>query len=287
MQPKEETMADGSGPAASPRSLLSGEEIARYREDGLVIPSYRLPDPQLDRLREAADRLIANHPDVRPEALSGPHNPWGQSARLVGDVDFLELCRFPEILDIVEQLIGPDIILWGSMLFAKPGGDGQEVPWHQDGQYWPITPLETVTVRVAIDGSTPENGCMRYVPGSHRDRKVVSHRVIGRAGVALKQEIPEVDEAAARDVVLEPGQISLHEVYLWHGSAANDSDRRRADYAIRYMPATSLYDRSPENPATVFAREHSPNMNYPLRPIWLVRGQDRAGNDFETGHGPH
>lgn len=279
-------MAEGLGLRQERKTLLSEEEIARYREDGLVVPDYRLPEEQVARLQAAVDKLIADHPHQRPESLSGPHNPWGQSAKLVGNVDFLEFCQFPEILDMVEQVMGPDIILWGSMLFAKPGGDGQEVPWHQDGQYWPITPLETVTVRVAIDGSTPENGCMRYIPGSHKDRRLVSHKVIDREGVALKQEIEDLDLDNARDCVLEPGQISLHDVYLWHGSGANRSTRRRADYAIRYMPATSLYDRSPDNPATVYANKYSPNMNYPMRPIWLVRGQDRAGNDFETGHGP-
>jgi hypothetical protein len=141
----------------SPRKTrLSDEEVARFHEDGLVIPDYRLPTDVLSRMRDEVDSLIARNPDVRPEALSGAHNPWGQSAKLIGSQAFLDLCHHPEILDMVEQLIGPDIVLWGSQMFCKPAGRGLAVPWHQDGQYWPLDPLATVTVRIAFDDSTPE-----------------------------------------------------------------------------------------------------------------------------------
>lgn len=273
-------------PASARRVRLSDEEVARYHRDGLVVPDYRIPEDWLQRLRDAVDELIARNPDVRPEQLSGAHNPWGQSARVVGSAVFLDFCRFDEVLDMVEQLIGPDIVLWGSQLFCKPGGDGMAVPWHQDGQYWPLDPLATVTVRVAIDDSLPDNGCMRYIPGSHRDRQLVRHEFVTERHVALRQQLPAVDESQARDDVLQAGQISLHDVYLVHGSAANRSARRRADYAIRYMPAATRYVRDPDFPANAYAARESPLMNYRHRPLWLVRGQDRAGNDFVTGHGP-
>ena len=265
------------------KTRLNDAEIARFHDDGLVIPDYRLPDAVLARMRGEVDRLIANHPHMRPEALSGAHNPWGQSAQLIGTQAFLDLCRFEEILDMVEQLIGPDIVLWGSQLFCKPAGDGQAVPWHQDGQYWPLDPMATVTVRVAFDGSTPENGCMRYIPGSHKTRKLEHHEFTDAANMALKQQIPSIDESQAVDDVLEPGMISIHDVYLLHGSAENRSTRRRSDYAIRYMPASTRYIRDPELPANKTAPAH---VNYTQRPLWLVRGVDRAGNDFTTGHGP-
>ena len=133
------------------KTRLSDAEIASFRDEGLVIPDYRIPDEMLSRMRAEVDDLIARHPDVRPELLSGPHNPWGQSAKLVGSWTWLEFCRFHEIVDMVEQLIGPDVILWGSQLFCKPASHGMAVPWHQDGQYWPLDPLATVTVRIAIE----------------------------------------------------------------------------------------------------------------------------------------
>jgi hypothetical protein len=120
---------------------MSDAEVARFHEEGLVVPDYRIPQALLDRMRAEVDILIERNPGVRPEQLSGAHNPWGQSARLMGTQTFLDFCQFPEILDMVEQLIGPDIVLWGSMLFCKPAGVGRAVPWHQDGQYWPLDPL--------------------------------------------------------------------------------------------------------------------------------------------------
>jgi hypothetical protein len=269
--------------ATTRKTRLSAEELARYQDDGLIVPDYRLPSALLATLQAEVDRLIARNPGVRPEHLSGAHNPWGQSARLVGSEAFLDLCRFPEILDMVEQVIGPDIVLWGSQLFCKPAGHGLAVPWHQDGQYWPLDPLATVTVRVAIEDSTPENGCMRYIPGSHKRRVLERHEITTAANMALKQQLPEIDEGQGRDVVLQAGQISIHDVYMVHGSAENRSNKRRSDYAIRYMPATTRYVRDPSFPANQMA---SADMNYIHRPLWLLRGQDRAGNDYTIGHGP-
>jgi hypothetical protein len=272
--------------AETRKTRPSEAEIARFHDEGLVIPDYRIPDDLLSVMRAEVDQLIARNPDVRPELLSGAHNPMGQSARSVGSQVFLDLCKFPEILDMVEQLIGPDIVLWGSQLFCKPAGDGMAVPWHQDGQYWPLDPLATVTVRLAIDDSLPENGCMRYIAGSHRERKLVRHEFVTESNVALRQQLPEVDESQARDDILRAGQISIHDVYLVHGSNANRSKLRRSDYAIRYMPASTRYVRDPAFPANAYAAKESPLMNYIERPLWLVRGEDRVGNDFSIGHGP-
>ena len=186
---------------------------------------------------------------------------------------------------MVEQLIGPDIILWGSQLFCKPAGHGMAVPWHQDGQYWPIDPLATVTVRIAVDDSLPENGCMRYIPGSHKPRSVVAHEFVEASNVAIRQQVAQLDESLAKDDALYAGQISIHDVYLIHGSSENRSTKRRSDYAIRYMPATSRYVRDPAFPANAYAAKTSQLMNYTGRPLWLLRGTDRAGNDFDIGHG--
>jgi hypothetical protein len=262
---------------------MSDAEVARFHEDGLVVPDYRIPDWLLDRMQTEVDTLIARNPGVRPEQLSGAHNPWGQSARLTGTQTFLDFCKFPEILDMVEQIIGPDIVLWGSMLFCKPAGDGRPVPWHQDGQYWPLDPLATVTVRLAIEDSIPENGCMRYIPGSHKSKKLEHHEFSTGTDAVLGQRLVEIDESLARNDILMAGQISIHDVYLIHGSKENRSHLRRSDYAIRYMPASTRYVRDPSFPANAMASEA---MNYTQRPLWLVRGKDLAGNDFRTGHGP-
>ncbi|MCC7048213.1 MAG: phytanoyl-CoA dioxygenase family protein [Alphaproteobacteria bacterium] len=266
-------------PAAQAR--LSPGEVARYRAEGYVVPRWRLPPAKLAFLRAALDRLLADNPTIRPEKLisahirKGPENTRGNDA-------FLEFAHDPDLLDIVAQVLGPDIILWGCQVFCKPAGDGMEVPMHQDGRYWPIRPLATCTAWIAIDDSRPENGCMRVIPGSHRQGHVYAHRKDTRPDLALDLvlEDGQLDPSAAHDVELEAGQFSLHDVYLVHGSNPNRSTRRRAGVAIRYMPASSLFDRTLMQRQT---RNEGYVVDFTTRPIWLVRGQDQAGNDFQVG----
>jgi ectoine hydroxylase-related dioxygenase (phytanoyl-CoA dioxygenase family) len=154
----------------SEMARLSAEEIRTYREEGLVIPKYNLTGDLFAELRDDCERLIRDNSEIRPEKLISAHleKRPGRTEGLRGGGRILRYATHWDILDLVEQLIGPDIILWGSALFAKPGREGMEVPWHQDGHYWPIRPLAAITVWIAIDDSTTENGCMRYIPGSHK-----------------------------------------------------------------------------------------------------------------------
>jgi len=262
-----------------PRALLSDAEIEAYHRDGQLTPQHRISDALLQRLTRCIESLIAGNPDIRPEQLVGAHIRKSDDTGVRGVDELLDCARHPDILDAVEQVMGPDLILWGSQVFSKPGGDGLAIPWHQDGQYWPVRPLRTVTVWIAIDPARVENGCMRVIPGTHTEG-LMAHETSDDAGLALNQGISGgVDENRARDVVLEPGQFSLHDAMLVHGSNANHSGLRRCGYAIRYMPATSLFDRS--IPPTRIARNQV--IDFSQRPIWLVRGQDRAGNDFAVG----
>lgn len=262
---------------------LSSAEVAAYGTDGIVVPRRALPPAQLARLTAGLEQLLADNPEVRPEKLVSAHLERGAEG-VKGNRVFLEIAHHPAVLDAVEQLIGPDVILWGCQVFCKPGGDGLAVPWHQDGQYWPIRPLATCTVWIAIDASTTANGCLRVIPGSHRRRRLGSHHRSARTDVVLDQELDAdtFDPAAARDVELQPGQMSLHDVYLIHGSHANSSPLRRAGLALRYMPATSYFDRALLQPG---ASTSTYLVDFSRRPIWLVRGVDRTGkNDFRVGH---
>jgi len=264
-------------------AVLSPEEVDRYHRDGWTVPSHRLPDGQLARLRGTLDRLIRENPDVRPERLVSVHIEGRNAEGVRGSADFLELARDPALVDAVAQLIGDDVILWGCQVFCKPGGDGLETPWHQDGHYWPIRPLATCTVWVALDASTRENGCLRVIPGSHRDRRLLPHRRESREDLVLNQRAEDAafDATRAVDIELEAGQMSMHDVYMIHGAAANRSPKRRAGVAIRYMPATSRFDRTlmPRSAAAGYT------VDFTTRPLWLVRGVDRSGlNDFTVGH---
>ena len=145
------------------------------------------------------------------------------------DERFLKYCLNEKILDFVEQLIGHNFALWNSSFFAKPALNGHAPPWHQDGQYWPIRPLETVTVWIAIDASTTENGCLRVIPGSHSEKKLYDHGKNESDKVVLNQEldINLLPKSEPRDIELESGMFSVHDVYLAHGAEPNNSCKRR------------------------------------------------------------
>jgi hypothetical protein len=267
--------------------VLTDQEIETYRRDGLLIPStFRLPTETLNRIDQLYRELLHNNhdnPDFSADFILGPHLDASGTYGIKGDPAWLEFARIPEILDMVEQLIGADQILWGVTIFGKPAHDGKATPWHQDGDYYPIEPLETLTVWISLDGSTPEQGCMKFIPGSHRDHRIYSHHFEHRDDYTLGQVIDDdqVDLDSARDIVLEPGQISLHDVYLVHGSNANLSDRRRMGLVLRIMPATSFYNH---NSGKIKEDAGSPH-GYSQRALFLLRGADRTGrNNFSRGH---
>jgi len=269
-------------------AALSPPEVQHYRTQGYLVPGLRLPPARVDMLRDALQRLIRDNPGVRPEKLVSAH-VVGRDGRanaegVKGSSDFLDLARDTQIVDAVEQLIGPDIILWGCHVFCKPAGDGHETPWHQDGHYWPIRPLATCTVWVALDESTTENGFLRVIPGSHASKLTHAHLLEDRHDVVLQQRMADdsFDEAAAVDLQLQPGQMSMHDVYMIHGAKANHSAKRRTGVALRYMPGSSVFERH-LNPAD--GRSGVP-VAFASRPLWLLRGSDRTGrNDFSIGFG--
>lgn len=275
-------------PAHDAAAWLSPEQIAQYRDQGFLVPPLRLDAARLAPLQQALETLLRLNPGVRPEKLVSAHVQAAPGAQANGDGvrglrDFLELAKSPDILDIVEQIIGPNIILWGAHVFCKPAGEGYETPWHQDGHYWPIRPLATCTVWVALEPSRRENGCLRVIPGSHRAQALHPHLFEDRSDLTLNQRMQagSFDESQSHDIELEPGQMSMHDVYMIHGAAPNRSSMRRTGIALRYMPASSLFDRSLQ-PAQ---GQSGLSVSFATRPLWLLRGCDLAGaNDFQVGH---
>ena len=262
---------------------LDADEIAHYHQEGFVVPRFRLPAHEVAGLREALDALIAANPGVRPEKLVSAHVQGDNGEGVHGDARFLALARDPRIVELVSGVLGDDIVLWGCHVFCKPAGDGYETPWHQDGHYWPIRPLANCTVWVALDPSTIENGCLRVIPRSHRARTLHEHLHEDRADLTLNQRLAAGSFALrdAVDIELEPGQMSLHDVYMIHGAEPNRSGKRRTGVALRYMPSTSVFERNlrPADGATGVP------VDFAHRPLWLVRGVDRSGrNDFGVGH---
>lgn len=251
--------------------MLTDAQIADYHDKGFVIPDYRLPEAELQEIRDRHAMLLKRHPEFRDNA----------SVLLTFDVGFLNYARDPEILDMVEQVIGPDICLWNMSFFAKPALNGKETPWHQDGQYWPIRPLATCTVWIAIDDCTPENGPLRYIPGSHKTHRLMGHTQDDSSDYTLNQKLnaDEYNEATAEDLIIEAGQMALHDVYIAHGSSANNSPDPRRGMTMRMMPTASVYDRD------VAEQMHAQRggMNMAHHSIFLMRGKDASGqNDFQV-----
>ena len=106
-------------------------------------------------MRASLENLLRDNAAIAPESLVCPHIPYGSTHDAVAAAQWFEYATDPAILDMVEQLIGPDIVLWGSQVFCKPAHTGKEIPWHQDGRYWPIRPLATCSVWIAIDDVGP------------------------------------------------------------------------------------------------------------------------------------
>jgi hypothetical protein len=170
-------------------SPLSSADVAHYAREGYLVPNYRLEPELLGELQLALAQLIRDNPGVRPEKLVSAHVAGDNGEGVKGVKKFLDLAMHGPILDMVEQVIGPDIILWGCHVFSKPAGDGFETPWHQDGHYWPIRPLATCTVWVALEPSTRENGCLRIIPRSHANKQLHAHLFEDRQDLVLNQRM--------------------------------------------------------------------------------------------------
>ena len=240
--------------------MLTPQQLTHYREQGFVIPDFRLPASTIQSIKDDFDRLLARHPEFRQNC----------PALLIYDTTFLNYARNSDILDMVAQILGEDFAIWNSSYFGKPAHDGKRVPWHQDGRYWPIRPLASCSVWIAIDDSNTENGCLRVIPGSHKSRKLFKHENNPSDDLVLSLELlgSEFDESKAVDIVLESGQISFHDVFLVHGSEPNASGNPRRGMTLRFFPTTSVYERDIE------AWEQP-------RSLFLMRGADQSKrNDF-------
>ncbi len=249
--------------------LLSAKQIESYGRDGVLSPIPVLTPEETARYRAAVEDLesrLGGKPG--PAAMTQPqlHFRWA-----------FDLATHPAVLDSIEQILGPDILVHSASIFSKHPRTADFVSWHQDGYYWGLDAPRLASAWIALTGSTPANGCLRVVPGSHlHDR--LPHE--GRPGtennlLASGLEIAvEVDESQARDVVLAPGQMSLHHVHIVHGSSPNRSDGKRIGFAVRYVAPEVR--QSLDHHQVVLARGRDIHGHYPL----LLRP---PGDDVENG----
>jgi non-haem Fe2+, alpha-ketoglutarate-dependent halogenase len=209
--------------------VLSSEALAGYHRDGFSFPIPVLTSAEALALRRRVEAVEAAHGGrLAGELRQKPHLLLTWLADLV---------RHPRILDAVEDVLGPNLLVWSTSFFTKEARDPAFVSWHQDATYWGLSEPDVLTAWVAFTDATVENGAMRMVPGSHGEQLAhrdtfAPHNLLSRG-----QEIAvEVDDARGVDVVLRAGEMSLHHVRMVHGSPANRSDDRRIGFAIRYIP---------------------------------------------------
>lgn len=233
---------------------LSPAQLAYYRENGFVAPVAVLSADETAAFRR------------RFEEYEQTHQGWYALSR--GQKLYLlqtwarDLASHPGILDAVEDVLGPDIFLWGLSLFVKDPRDPGYVSWHQDSTYWGLSEPDVVTAWVAFSPSNRESGCMKMLPGSHRLEQLPHNDTLAEHNLLTRgQEIAvEVDERAAEYLVLKPGDISLHNIRTVHGSEPNRSAERRIGVAMRYIAP------------------HVRQINGERDSAWLVRGEDRYGH---------
>lgn len=241
------------------RSRLAQEHVAHYEAAGYTL----FKEPVLSA--DAFSRLKA----IFEEDLA-KYGEDGLDVIHFKDARLLEFLLSDAILNLVEPVVGSDIGLWSSHFISKPPRVGKATPWHEDSAYWDgrITTMAGIcTVWLAIDEATPENGCMRVIPGTHRHGFSDYHAVDTAANIfGTEINADSIDESKAVYFSLQSNECSLHEARLIHGAQANTSDKRRCGYTMRYFPTTSRV---------------IPEKNVGHK-IWLARGEDLAGNVFEN-----
>jgi non-heme Fe2+,alpha-ketoglutarate-dependent halogenase len=205
---------------------LTENQVSQYHAEGFCSPIDIMPEQEALAL---AGRL-AEAEQVDPEGLQGRSR---NNAHLV--YQFLDEIAFhPVILDIVEDLLGKDFLLWGTVLFIKEPESPGYVSWHQDATYMGLEPHQFLTPWLALSHSNPVNGCMSMIPGSHRDSIRPHTDTFDEDNLLTRgQNIDGIDESGAVDLVLKPGQASVHHCRTIHGSRPNRSDQRRIGVALQ------------------------------------------------------
>ena len=207
---------------------LSLEQVEHFNADGYVAPVPAFSTEEAAELRRYFDDLLA-----RVVAEGGNSYSISTAHRKYGRV--WDLLTHPKIVAPVVDLLGPNVVGWGSHFFCKMPGDGKAVSWHQDASYWPLSPTKAVTVWLAIDDADLENGCMKFIAGSHHSGHLTYHPSGSHEDNVLNQTVENPEQYGR--IVPDPlaaGQCSIHSDLLLHGSEPNNSDRRRCGLTLRF-----------------------------------------------------
>lgn len=230
-------------------TTLSNRQLEQYQRDGIVFPIKVFADDEVSFFRSALDSTAADCGGASLKRFDGLHLFFDWAYRLVTN---------EELLNVVEGLLGDNILVDGTLVFYKPPHDSSYVSWHQDSVYsgWNLTP--STSAWIALTPSYRANGCMRVIPGSHTKGSLDHVNLRDDFNLLERGErVSSVDESQAVDVVLKAGEMSLHQSTLVHGSNPNLSDEARIGFIVRYVTSRT---------------------SDPGRPLLRVRGQADCGH---------
>jgi len=212
-------------------AILTRDQLAAFNRDGYLAGIRIFDEEEIIAIRRYFDELLA-------KTLAAGGDSYSISTAHLSHGRVYDILTDPRIVRHIKDLLGDDVVAWGSHFFCKMPGDGKRVSWHQDSSYWPLTPSMAVTAWLAIDDASVENACMRYIPGSHHLGHLTYTLSEGDEANVLNQTVAGADTLGEPvNVELKAGEISIHSDLLLHGSEANQSHRRRCGLTLRYCPA--------------------------------------------------
>jgi non-heme Fe2+,alpha-ketoglutarate-dependent halogenase len=223
--------------------VLTETAIAEYRETGAHSPVRVFSPDEATALRAAVEAHEAERGPIFTENRPRPGDPFQGSYRFKSHLLFkclADAIRHPRILDMVEDLIGPNILCWTTHWFIKEANSTKFVSWHQDNNYWGVETDDLVSVWLALSPATLESGCIRILPGSHKQAALEHVDTWAEDNMLTRgQTIEGIDESKAVNLELAPGEAAIFDYRLAHASHANRSDDRRIGLGIRYIPPTA------------------------------------------------
>ena len=208
---------------------LSHKQVEGYNTSGFIRPVEIYTSDEMVAIRHYFDQLLE-------KTIASGGNSYSISTAHMKYGGVYDILTNQRIIDCVADLLGEDVVAWGSHFFCKMPGDGRAVAWHQDASYWPLTPSHAVTVWLAIDDADLDNGCMKFIGGSHHSGHLTYRKSSPEEHNVLDQTVPNAESYG--EIVLDDlkaGQASIHNDLLLHGSDANMSTRRRCGLTLRYV----------------------------------------------------
>jgi len=204
---------------------LSEQQLSQYERQGIVFPIKVLSSEDVTYFRNEFEALI--HDCGVRRRIDNLHLFFDWAYRLV---------THDAVLNAIQDVLGGEILVYGTLVFYKPPQDSGYASWHQDSVYSGLHLTPSTSAWIALTPSNAANGCMRVIPGSHK-QGLLNHITVGDEANLLRrgEQVTTVDETEAADVVLQPGEMSLHHSTIVHGSKPNTSGEPRIGFIVRFV----------------------------------------------------